>query len=113
MSRTNAQTYDCSLRFMVPSRSHPGQAHLVQLDSYNCNGSCVCEHFLCRLEPLLKRGMKPDAAVAMKKVRRREGVRIEDALRCEHIREARNQLCDQLVKAIHEKEQENAALQRR
>ena len=37
------------LRFMVDSRSRPGMAHMVDLEEYQCNGSCTCEWFLTGL----------------------------------------------------------------
>ena len=42
------------LRSYVPSRTHKGQPHLVDLEENNFNGQCSCRHFETRLAPLIR-----------------------------------------------------------
>jgi hypothetical protein len=73
--------FDNVLRYYVGSRSRPGLEHLVELDMYGGNGACSCEHFHFNLEPFLKKG-----ATAC------------DALRCHHIKEARQAFTDDVIR---------------
>lgn len=67
----------------VASHSRPGLWHQVILDAYRGNGSCECEHFVCRLERELAMGAEPG-----------------DATRCQHIVEARAELLDATIQRI-------------
>lgn len=71
------------LQPQVASRSRPSLKHQVVLDAYRGNGSCECEHFVCRLEPRLQKGELPS-----------------DVLRCSHIAEARAHLLDEVIRKI-------------
>src|SRR5205814_7835687 len=65
------------LRFRVASRSESGTAYIVDLAAFGCNGRCECDDFKFRKEPKLWAGAHPS-----------------DALRCRHIRLARDYLLD-------------------
>ena len=65
------------LRFYVPSRTIPEHFQLVDLEEFNGNGFCSCEHFQYRLMPHLSRGSRRD-----------------EVFRCWHIRQARLYLAD-------------------
>ena len=71
------------LRYLVESRTKVGVTHVVELDLYDGNGGCTCEHFTYRLEPLLKTGTSVEET---------------DALRCDHIRAARRKLVDDIIR---------------
>lgn len=75
--------YDGPLRYLVRSRKRPEIQHLVQLDAYNFNGSCGCEHFSI---PLLNK--------------LREGVPPSDDTRCYHIKRVRGHLLDWFVREV-------------
>ncbi len=98
VKRTQAEVYDHALRFWVPSRSKKGKKYLVQLDSFNANGECQCPDFTCRFEGLLKQFVTPAEAVArgLVKLKKTNGEtkHVWDALRCEHIIEARAEWAD-------------------
>lgn len=71
------------LCFNVRSHRDPGVQYRVELDAYNYNGACSCEHFTIRLEPeLAKQGRhaKPSPL-----------------LRCKHIMEARDSFMDEVL----------------
>jgi hypothetical protein len=78
----SARQHDNPLRWFVTSRSRPAVEHLVDLELYDGNGACPCEHFSFALEPMLKRGAPPS-----------------DEFRCHHIKEARARLADLLITA--------------
>ena len=75
--------YDSPLRYQVRSRERPEIWHLVQLDAYNSNGACSCEHFSI---PLLNQ--------------LREGVTPSDDTRCFHIKRVRGHLLDWFVREV-------------
>jgi hypothetical protein len=79
----NVQRQENILRYLVQSRSKVGVTHVVELDLYDGNGGCSCQHFTFRLEPLLKAGNRPEES---------------DALRCDHIRAARRKLVDDIIR---------------
>lgn len=88
------------LRYMVPSARDPKEKHLVELDAYLGNGACVCMHFSCRCEPLLRRAISPREAVEKKLIKLKENRQVNDALRCEHILTARSQFVDDILDTI-------------
>jgi len=75
------------LHYKVDSRSRPGVQHVVELEHYDGHGACTCEHFCFGLERHLKNGVRPD------------NFRARDKLRCEHIREALEQLAVDVIEA--------------
>ena len=42
--------------WFVDSDSNPGLSHKVDLEEFEGNGGCDCEHFMFRFHPLLVRG---------------------------------------------------------
>lgn len=68
-------------RFHVRSRRANQPPHLVELDAYNGNGRCSCEHFDHRFRPDLERGIA------------------RDWLRCHHILRARGFVLNTLIAA--------------
>lgn len=83
----SAERYDNPLRYMVASHTRKETQHLVELDAYDGNGSCTCEHFMFRLGPQLsKQGAQPG-----------------DANRCHHIKEARERFTNDLMALIKKK----------
>lgn len=65
--------YDAPGRYLVPSKSNPGETHLVDLIGYRLNGRCDCPDFTLRHEPRLRKGANPS-----------------NATRCKHIHAARD-----------------------
>lgn len=85
--------YNNALDYLVESRSRRGH-HFVDLAAHKGNGECSCEHFQFTLSGLLKlTGAKPS-----------------NFTRCDHIRAARNFLCDAVVAQLHRQQDENDAL---
>ena len=93
----------------MPSRTNPHEHYLVDLTAYNGQGQCQCKHFECRLAPLLSRLVKPETAVAEGLVHLKPGQREEDALRCEHIMEARRTFTSDVLARIVERQKQEAA----
>jgi hypothetical protein len=85
--RVSAHRFDNLLTYRVDSRSRPEVQHAVDLGEWGGNGSCTCEHFQFRLAPHLRIGAPP-----------------QDALRCDHIMEARQRLVDDVIVRILAKE---------
>lgn len=77
------RVHDNPLRIWVPSETRRGREYLVQLDAYNNNGECQCEHFYNRCGPELKRGALPGTL-----------------LRCNHIERARDFFIGEMLKLI-------------
>src|SRR2546429_7605392 len=75
----------------VDSHSRIGIQHRVELDAYDGNGHCMCEHFQIRLNPMLKAGAK------------RNG----DNYRCHHIKEAFNEFAMEVMGLIKDRQKEN------
>ena len=94
------EVYDCATRFTVPSETRPHETHMVELADYDANGSCSCEHFKIRLEPLLSRRISPQNAIAQGAVTLKKNQHPDDALRCKHIIEAYRQIGPICVRAI-------------
>ncbi len=97
---TPASVFDCALRFTMPSRSRPHEAHMVDLDAYELNGRCSCEHFQFKLEPFLASFATADSAVAAGLVKLRKNQHPDDALRCQHIVDAYRQFSVIAARAI-------------
>lgn len=67
---------DC-MRWLFESRSRRDEWHLVDLSDWECSGSCSCEAFQFRIQPLLAcRAIRPHS----------------DQAKCRHIREAEKAL---------------------
>jgi hypothetical protein len=86
--------YDLPFRWLVQSTSRKDEWHLVQIDSFNLNGSCSCEHFEIRIRPSLLR--KPDETVELYRKR----VRPLRKNKCKHIIVARECFTNMLVKKL-------------
>jgi hypothetical protein len=110
-----AEPYDDALRWIIPSDSNPHESYVVELDSYRGNGICQCKHFVCRMEPILARGLTPEIAVAEGLIKLKADQRIEDALRCKHILDAQKRFACAMVGALStaRKQQAKAARQQR
>lgn len=52
---TEPEIFDCSTRWLVPSRTDALEAYLVDLTSYGGNGECQCKNFAVAREPFLRR----------------------------------------------------------
>lgn len=103
-----AVEFDGPLRYNVNSFHNVNDPpYLVQLDDYSGNGSCQCRHFAMRCEPLLRRRISPEDAVASGQIKLKENRHVEDALRCEHLITARNQFCDDVIARIYEMRKRN------
>jgi hypothetical protein len=85
--KIDAMTYDVDSR----SRGHLGTRHRVELDAWDGNGECVCEHFQWRLLPMLKAGAKTNG----------------DNFRCHHIKEAREEFVSEVMSLIKDRQKEN------
>ena len=75
--------YDAPGRYLVPSRSKPGEVHLVDLVSYRRNGRCSCRDFSVRKEPRLRAGEEPS-----------------NSLRCKHIHSARDAFIELILSEL-------------
>jgi hypothetical protein len=100
--RTVAIPHD-RLRYRVPSARNPREQYLVDIASYNGNGACTCQHFLCRCEPLLRRRVSPKEAVEQNLIKLKVNRHVEDALRCEHCITARSQFVDDILQEISDR----------
>lgn len=99
-NRAEVVEYDHALRFHVPSRRKNVAPYLIELDAFDGNGVCQCEHFTCRLEEFLKEGIPPAVAVDSGLVEIPLWGTVEDALRCYHIHLARLKLADELIAIV-------------
>lgn len=102
-----ATNCDSPLEYTVPSRTRPGETHKCELSAYRGNGICHCEFFQFKLNPLLMRRISPEQAVCEGKIKLKPGQRIEDALRCAHLLEARATFTDGVIAAIAEKDRDH------
>ena len=84
----SAEVYDDALRWLIPSRTNPHESYVVELNDAPGYDVCQCMWFATTLGPLLARGITPQQAVAEGLVKLKKGERVEDALKCWHIREA-------------------------
>lgn len=88
-----ARVYDSPLRYKVDSATREDVEHLVEIDAYEGNGRCACEHFTFKLEKLVNvPGFKPS-----------------NATRCHHIMEARDEMLDQMIKLIKSRQKANGS----
>lgn len=92
------------LRYWVPSRRNPRKRYLVDLTLYNGNGLCACPHSQIRCQKLLTRGISPKEAVEKKLIKLKPGHEVRDALRCEHVLEARSQFLDEIIERVVERD---------
>lgn len=83
-----AESYDNALRWIIPSRTDPHESYVVELNDAPGYDVCQCKWFVTTLGPLLKLGYTPERAVAENLVKLKKGERVEDALKCFHIRDA-------------------------
>jgi hypothetical protein len=97
-----AENYD-GIRYAVPSESTPHETYVVDLDAYNGAGRCSCQHFICRLEPLVAKFYTPERAVQEGLIKLKPGQKIETALRCKHLQSAREKFASDVLAAIAEK----------
>lgn len=81
--------YDSRLRYLVTSRRPNVDPYLVELDAFDYNGECQCEHFACRLAPLLRAGLTAEIAWESGLVELPDLGTVADCLRCYHIQLAR------------------------
>lgn len=89
----SATPHDNLLRYHVDSGSRSQVKHLVDLDLYDRNGACSCEHFTFNLEKHLKSGLRANPGMRCK-----PGTDWWNVLRCHHIREARDKLADDVIR---------------
>ncbi len=97
--RVNAVRYDGDFRFLVPSRQPGEPPYLVELDSYNGNGQCICKDFTMNIEKYLKQGTSPEKAVADGHRKVPAWGTVEDSLRCFHVHVARLRWADLEISA--------------
>lgn len=83
-----AEEFDDALRWLIPSRTDPLESYVVELNDAPGYDVCQCKWFVTTLGPILKLGISPEQAVAEGMVKIKKGERVEDALKCFHIREA-------------------------
>ncbi len=89
------------LRYWVPSHTKAGDKYLVDLEAYDFNSACQCKHFVCELEPLLRRGITPAKALAGGLVTLKPNKRPEDVLRCLHCVDAIMQFGIDAARLVH------------
>lgn len=97
-------TADGVLRYFVPSKRNVAKKYLVDLTSFDGSGACSCPHFMCRLEPLLRRKVTPKQAREENLVRLKAGRQLHQIFQCDHILQAREQFCSDVIAAIMEQE---------
>jgi len=83
-----AEEFDDALRWLIPSRTDPHENYVVELNDAPGYDVCQCKWFVTTLGPLLAKGYSPEQAVAEGLVKIKKWERVEDALKCYHIREA-------------------------
>jgi hypothetical protein len=75
------------MRLLVRSRTTPGLRYLVDLESYDLNGECGCDHFAFKLRQELEQSPRP---------------RPMDRTRCWHILQARRWILDKFLAKLAE-----------
>lgn len=85
----HCEQYDHPLRFTVASHSEPGAAYIVDLGTFQGNGSCNCPHFQRRVLPLIEAGAPPGPQT-----------------RCKHIATARAKFVDLQIQRMLQHEQD-------
>lgn len=89
----SATKYDNALRYQVDSDSREDVKHLVEIDAFEGNGRCSCEHFTFALE----------------KLTRLPGFEPSNASRCRHILEARDAMLDEVIALIKGQQKKNGS----
>lgn len=82
-----------------------GKKYLVDVSSYEGTGRCSCQHYLTRIEPLIRRGRKPEEAIeagVLKLQPFHQGP--WEAFICYHLFRARQALVDAFIKTLGEAE---------
>lgn len=97
-----ATPYDACLRWKVKSRTDPHVEYAVELDSYSCNGECVCDDFNFNRRPHLARGLTPEQALTLGLMKLKPFHRDDpaNALRCFHIMQGRDMFADHAIKSF-------------
>lgn len=95
-----AEVYDDALRWVIPSDSDPNVSYVVELNAPPGYSVCTCKWFECTLGPLLRRGVSPETAVAEGMVKLKKADRVEDVLKCKHIRDAEKRLALAAIKSL-------------
>lgn len=95
-----AEVYDDILRWKIPSRTDPHENYVVELNEAPGYDVCQCKWFVTTLGPLLKLGYTPERALAEGLVKIKKCERVSDALRCFHVREARDQFAAACVRVM-------------
>lgn len=93
MKMQPGEQYDSPTRWLVESRSKPGETYLIELLSYRGNGSCQCVWFCTQMEVLLARGIDAEYAYTQNLIAQPKTWPTKPAkhcLRCDHILEARD-----------------------
>lgn len=83
-----AECFDDALRWLIPSRTDPHETYCVELNDAPGYDVCQCKWFVTTLGPILNLGISPEQAVAEGLAKIKKGERVEDALKCFHIRDA-------------------------
>jgi hypothetical protein len=79
-------------RWMFQSSEGPNEWHLVDLSEWEGSGSCSCQHFQCRIHPLLSvRAIRPHS----------------DQAKCKHIRRAEKVLLHRVKKTLFQTQNPN------
>lgn len=82
-----------------------GKKYLVDVSSYDGVGRCSCAHYTTRIEPLIRRGRKPEEAIeaGVLKIQPFHAGPWE-AFLCWHLFRARQALVDAFIKKLLETE---------
>lgn len=102
---------DHPLRWKCVSRTRCHVEHVMELGHFKGNGSCTCEDFQFNFFELLSKGITPEEALARKLIpigKKRADKKPEDALRCEHLIEARGMYADAMIKSMDNNEKTHA-----
>ena len=98
---TPGEPYDEALRWKIASRTDPHTEYVVQLGAEPGYSVCPCTDFQTHFYPLLKRGIKPAAALAAGLVTKRKYQSSDDdVLKCWHICEAEKALAKATIRAF-------------
>lgn len=93
MKMQPGEVFDSPTRWLVESRTTPGETYLIELQAYRGNGCCQCMWFTRQLEPLLARGVDAEFAYTQNLIPQPKTWPAKPAkhsLRCDHIMEARD-----------------------
>lgn len=110
----DVEPHDDSMRWRVRSRRARVDPHLVDLVAYGGNGRCSCKDFQTRMEPILRKGLRPEDAVEAGVLEVRGYMAGPwEACRCYHIYRARGALADAFVETYGAAQAAQAAGARR